>query len=156
MIPSHKRGTSLTPDTISKAQLPVCVLDSPDLRRLGGEGDISVRSKDHRDTLIGRTIAHYEILAKLGEGGMGVVYRARDTKLDREIALKILPPDVAAIAERRQRFAREVKAIAALNHPHIVTIHAVEATADHRFYTMELVDGPSLGELMHKHGLPLS
>jgi len=87
---------------------------------------------------------------------MGVVYRARDTKLDREVALKILPPEVAAIAERRQRFAREVKAIAALNHPHIVTIHAVEATADHRFYTMELVDGPSLGELMHKHGLPLT
>lgn len=87
---------------------------------------------------------------------MGVVYRARDTKLDREVALKILPDDVAASMNRRQRFEREVKAIAALNHPNVVTIHAVEETGGRVFYTMELVDGPSLAELIPEQGLPLT
>jgi serine/threonine protein kinase len=76
--------------------------------------------------MIGRKLAHYEIIEKIGAGGMGEVYRARDTKLDRDVALKTLAPDVATIAEQRRRFERETKAIAALNHPNIVTIYSVE------------------------------
>ena len=115
-----------------------------------------MRSSNHGDALIGNTISHYEILAKLGEGGMGVVYRARDTKLGREIALKILAEDVAGNYEYRQRFEREVKAIAALNHPNIVTIHAVEETEGRSFYAMELVDGISLDEFMYRKSMTLN
>jgi serine/threonine protein kinase len=71
---------------------------------------------------ISKTLSHYKILGQIGAGGMGEVYRARDSKLDRDVALKILPPDVAADTERTRRFEREAKAIAALNHPNIVTI----------------------------------
>ena len=71
-------------------------------------------------------LAHYEILAPLGAGGMGEVYRARDTRLDREVALKILPPDLAHDPQRRSRFLTEAKAVAALNHPNIVTVYSIE------------------------------
>ena len=76
--------------------------------------------------MIGRSLAHYEILGKLGEGGMGEVYRALDRKLDREVALKILPDDLASDPRLIERFEREAKTVAALNHPNIVTIHAIE------------------------------
>jgi serine/threonine protein kinase len=69
--------------------------------------------------MIGRTLSHYKILEKLGSGGMGDVYLAEDTELERRIALKVLPPDLAESEERRARFQREAKAVAALNHPHI-------------------------------------
>jgi serine/threonine protein kinase len=85
---------------------------------------------------------------------MGEVYRATDSKLRRDIALKILPPD-AADAERRDRFAREARAIAALNHPGIVTIHSVEEDAGVHFLTMELVEGGTLAEAISPGGLPL-
>ena len=75
--------------------------------------------------MIGRTISHYEVLAKLGEGGMGVVYNARDTQLNRQVALKALRADTAADPERRARFLQEAQAASALNHPEIVTIHDV-------------------------------
>ena len=76
--------------------------------------------------MIGKTIAHYEITGLLGEGGMGKVYRARDTKLERDVALKVLHGEVAADPARLERFRREAKIVAGLNHPHIVMVFSVE------------------------------
>jgi eukaryotic-like serine/threonine-protein kinase len=98
--------------------------------------------------MIGEILSHYRIIEKLGEGGMGVVYRARDKRLDRDIALKVLPPDVALDPERLTRFEREAKAVAALNHPNIVTIHSVEEAGGVHFLTMELVQGKTLAGIL--------
>ncbi|HKW15663.1 MAG TPA: protein kinase [Candidatus Krumholzibacteria bacterium] len=94
--------------------------------------------------MIGRTLGHYEIVALIGRGGMGEVYRARDTKLDRDVALKVLPRDVARDPVRLERFLREAKMVAGLNHPHIVTLHSVEEAGGAHFLVMELVDGQPL------------
>jgi len=103
----------------------------------------------------GTRLGPYEIVSLLGTGGMGEVYRARDPRLQREVALKVLP-DVAAVdPDRRERFTREALAVAALNHPHIVTIHSVEDAATTVFLTMELVKGRSLAEAMPSTGLPV-
>jgi serine/threonine protein kinase len=87
--------------------------------------------------MIGSKLAHYEILALLGEGGMGQVYRARDTKLGREVAIKVLPPAMAQDPDRRLRFDQEARAVAALRNPYIVTIHSVEEDHGTVFPTME-------------------
>jgi serine/threonine protein kinase len=105
--------------------------------------------------VIGRTLSHYRINAAIGKGGMGDVYRATDTKLGREVALKVLPPDVACDPERLARFQREARAVAALNHPHIVTIHSVEEADGVHFLTMELVEGQVLDRLIPASGLPV-
>ncbi len=94
--------------------------------------------------MIGKTLAHYEILAKIGQGGMGEVYRALDLILDREVALKILPTDMAGDTERIERFKREAKAVAALKHPNIVTLHSVEEADGLHFLSMELVVASSI------------
>ena len=86
--------------------------------------------------MIGRTLAHYKILEKIGSGGMGDVYLAQDTKLDRKVALKVLPPELAENEERRARFQREAKAIAALDHPNIVQVYSVEESDGIHFITM--------------------
>ncbi len=106
--------------------------------------------------MIGRTLSHYKILQKLGSGGMGDVYLAKDVQLDREVALKVLPPDLAENEERRSRFQREAKAVAALNHPHIVTVHSVEEAEGVHFITMELVRGKTLSEVIPRKGLSLA
>ncbi len=105
--------------------------------------------------MIGQTLAHYKITAKLGEGGMGEVYRAEDTQLGREVAIKVLPAAFSQDPERLARFEREAKAIAALNHPNIITIHGVEEAAGRRFLIMEKVDGKSLDRRLPRHGFAL-
>ena len=105
--------------------------------------------------MIGGKLGRYEIVAKLGEGGMGEVYRARDPRLNRDIALKILPAGAGLDPDRRERFQREAQAIAALNHPGIVTIYSVEDDAGAAFLTMELVEGRPLSELLARGALPL-
>ena len=105
--------------------------------------------------MIGTTLGHYRIVRHIGSGGMGEVYAAEDTKLGRQVALKVLPPRVADDPERRQRFEREARAAAALNHPGIVTLHSVDQAGDVVFLTMELVDGRALSNLVPKGGLPL-
>jgi serine/threonine protein kinase len=106
--------------------------------------------------MIGRTLSHYRILEKLGSGGMGEVYLAEDTKLGRKVALKLLPPELAESEERRARFEREAKAVAALNHPNIVTLYSVEEAEGLHFLTMELVRGKPISQLVSKAGLPLA
>ncbi len=103
----------------------------------------------------GTRLGAYEILAPLGAGGMGEVYRARDTRLGREIALKVLPADLAAHPDRLARFEREARTVAALNHPNIVTLHSVEDDGGVRFLTMELVEGRSLALEVAPGGLPI-
>jgi serine/threonine protein kinase len=105
--------------------------------------------------MIGRTLSHYEITAKLGEGGMGEVWRATDSRLDREVALKMLPEELAGDPERLERFEREAKAIAALNHPNIVTIYSVEEADGVHLLTMELVEGRSLDQIVPAGGFEL-
>jgi len=96
----------------------------------------------------------YEILAPLGAGGMGEVYRARDTRLKRDIAIKVLPDDVASSPERLARFEREATTVAGLNHPNIVVLHSIEESQGTRFLTMELVEGRSLDQSVTPGGLP--
>src|SRR5262245_28450898 len=109
----------------------------------------------------GTRLGHYEICSKIGEGGMGEVYQAVDTELDRTVALKILPSDVASDQQRMQRFIQEAKSASALNHPHILTIYEIgssptvregSSTTDAiRFIAMEVIDGETLRQRM-KHG----
>jgi len=96
----------------------------------------------------GSRLGAYEILGSLGAGAMGEVYRARDSRLGRDVALKVLPADVTGDACRLERFDREARAIAALNHPHIVTIYSTEHLDGVRFLTMELVEGETLDSLI--------
>ncbi len=103
----------------------------------------------------GTRLGSHEIVAPIGAGGMGEVYRARDTKLGRDVALKVLPAEMASSPERLERFQREARAVAALNHPHIVTIHSVEESGGVHFLTMELVEGRSLDLLIAAGALPV-
>jgi len=106
-------------------------------------------------TMIGQTISHYRITARLGAGGMGEVYLATDTKLDRTVALKFLPAAVADDPEARARLLREAQAASRLNHPNILTVYAVEEADGHDFIVMEYVEGQSLKELIQQGDLGL-
>ena len=106
--------------------------------------------------MLGETLLHYRISAALGAGGMGEVYLARDTKLGRDVAIKILPRQLSADPDRLERFRREASIVAALNHPNIVTIFSVEETEDLHFFTMEHVDGHILSELVPDDGMPMA
>ena len=117
--------------------------------------DRPFRRSQNRGAMIGRVVSHYEILAKLGEGGMGVLYKAHDSRLDRLIALKILRPDKVTDPERRRRFVQEARAASALNHPHIVTVYDIGETDGVHFIAMELVEGTTLADRIGRKGLPV-
>ena len=103
----------------------------------------------------GTRLGQYEILDAIGAGGMGEVYRARDTKLGREVAIKVLPDELSRDAERRARFEREAKLLAALNHPFIATLHGLEEAENRQFLVMELVEGDTLAERIAQGSLPV-
>src|SRR6266853_910675 len=96
------------------------------------------------------SLSHYRIVSRIGAGSMGEVYLAQDTKLDRKVALKILPADLAANRDRMQRFVREAKSAAALNHPNIAHIYEIGESNDVNFIAMEFIDGVTLREKIHQ------
>jgi serine/threonine-protein kinase len=105
--------------------------------------------------MIGTTVSHYRITAKLGEGGMGEVYRAHDERLDRDVAIKVLPEEVAQDEARLARFEREAKLLASLNHTNIATLHGLEEHEGQRFLVMELAEGETLAERIKKGAIPV-
>ena len=113
--------------------------------------------------IAGTQLGHYTIVSQLGAGGMCEVYLAQDTKLDRKVALKILPADVASNHDRMERFVREAKSAAALNHPHIAHIYEIGESGSSptvregmHFIAMEFIDGVTLSEKIHREKAPLA
>src|SRR6516162_3473283 len=104
---------------------------------------------------IGSRIGQYEVVALLGAGGMGEVYRARDSRLNRDVAIKVLPADVAADHDRLARFEREAQVLASLNHSNIAQIHGVDDSSSTPALVMELVEGPTLADRIAKGPIPL-
>src|SRR5687767_7960167 len=103
----------------------------------------------------GTRLNAYEIIAPLGAGGMGEVYRAQDTRLGRSVAIKVLPEALAADPDRVARFEREAKVLASLNHPHIAALYGKEESGDQHFLVMELVEGETLDQRVRPAGLPI-
>ena len=110
---------------------------------------------DEGQLLTGRQIGHYQILSRLGEGGMGVVYKARDTLLSRTVALKALPPELVNDPERKRRFVQEAKAASSLNHPNIITVYDIVGDEGVDFIVMEYVAGQTLAEILASKRLAL-
>ena len=103
----------------------------------------------------GTRLGVYEVTAQIGEGGMGQVYRARDTKLDRDVAIKVLPESLAGDPDRIARFQREAKTLAALNHPNIAAIYGLEEADQTKALVMELVEGPTLEDRIAQGAIPV-
>src|ERR1700716_4292060 len=103
----------------------------------------------------GTRVGAYEILALLGAGGMGEVYRARDAKLNRDVAIKVLPDSFAANPDRLARFEREAQVLASLKHPHIRGVYGLEESAGRRALVLELVEGPTLADRIAQGPIPL-
>ena len=106
--------------------------------------------------MIGRTLSHYKILDEISRGGMGIVYRALDVKLGREVAIKVLPPELVADEERKRRFIQEAQAAAALKHPNIAVIYEIDESDGTTFIAMELIEGGKLTDLMQRERLPVA
>ena len=153
---SVRQFSGAVPERLSGAERPVVWTGLrtllPILRQVTLGRTLELTS---RASMIGQTLGHYRIVREIGAGGMGVVYQAEDTTLGRQVALKILPPELAKDDDRRLRFAREARAVAALNHPNIVTVHSVEESGGIHFITMELVKGKTLAELLPRQGFAL-
>jgi hypothetical protein len=113
------------------------------------------RPGELRDVLIGQTVGSYRVEALIGIGGMGKVYRARDTRLDRSVAIKVLPSILTHEPERLKRFEREGRILASLNHTHIAAIYDLEESDDSRALVLELVEGETLGERIQRGPLPV-
>ncbi|MEO8370533.1 MAG: protein kinase [Candidatus Solibacter sp.] len=122
------------------------MLDRPVWQAVGGR---------HEGSMIGRSIAHFEIVGRLGEGGMGAVYKARDRHLDRDVALKVLLPETLSRPDLRRRFVQEAKAASALNHPNIIHVYDVDEAGGELFIAMEYVAGRTLDQEISHRGLPL-
>ena len=101
--------------------------------------------------MIGQSVSHYKIIEKIGEGGMGVVYKAEDTKLNRSVALKFLPQHLTSTDTERARFLQEAKAAAALNHANVCVIHEIQDTGDQPFIVMEYIDGQTIRDCSAIH-----
>jgi len=118
-----------------------------------GSGD--QKSADALKSLMGQRLSYYEILSRLGEGGMGIVYKARDHHLDRFVAIKVLPPELLSDPDRQRRFVQEAKAASALNHPNIITIYDIANENGRDFIVMEHVAGKTLDRLIPRNGMKL-
>ena len=105
--------------------------------------------------IVGNRLGPYAVTAKIGEGGMGEVYRARDTTLDRDVAIKVLPEAFASDAERLARFEREAKVLASLNHPNIGSIYGLEEAEGQKALVLELVEGPTLADRIKQGPIPV-
>ncbi len=105
--------------------------------------------------MIGQTLSHYKIIQKLGQGGQGEVYLAEDSRLDRKVALKILPQHLSERADLRERFEREARAVSSLNHPHICTLYDIGEQDDIHYLVMEHLEGETLAARLEKGALPL-
>ncbi len=109
----------------------------------------------HEDHRIGQTVLHYRIIEEIGQGGMGVVYKAEDTKLKRTVALKFLPPDLSRDSDARERFVQEAQAASALQHDNICTIHDIDLTGDGQmFIVMDLYSGETLQDKLRPRTTP--
>ena len=106
-------------------------------------------------SMIGKTLAHYEITSQLGKGGMGEVYRAKDRKLGRDVAIKVLPEEFARDTDRIARFQREAKLLASLNHPNIAAIYGLESSEQTNFLVLELVEGETLADQIKRGAIPV-
>ncbi len=106
-------------------------------------------------SMIGKSLIHYNISAQIGKGGMGEVYRAKDTKLGRDVAIKVLPDEFAWDGDRVARFQREAKLLASLNHPNIAAIHGMEEAGGKQFLVLELVEGETLADRLKRGPIPV-
>jgi serine/threonine protein kinase len=119
------------------------------------ESVVQTTAMDQPTILVGQNLSHYEVISILGQGGMGVVYKARDKELGRYVAIKVLPAHLVSDPERKKRFVQEARTASALNHPNIVTIHEIAHDKGIDFIVMEQVAGKTLDELIPRKGMRL-